>query len=173
MTPDRLTTGMTIEGRSILITGANRGIGREIVRELAGKGITTILAARDKAKADAAARDLAGVGQILPRELDVTDPGSVQRLADSVTSEFGQLDVLVNNAGVLLDAQASALNVDLIVEYFHARGLLAKAVRQVESAYLITIVLTQRPYHQMPTAEMMPKPTTATNRSCWPGRSSS
>ncbi len=98
-----------------LVTGANRGIGREIVRQLATKGITTILAARDKAKADAAARELTGGGQILPRELDVTDPGSVQRLVDSITSEFGQLDILVNNAGVLLDQQASALNIDMTV----------------------------------------------------------
>src|SRR5262245_7795079 len=96
-----------------LVTGGNRGIGREIVRQLAGKGITTILAARDKAKADAAARELSGGGPILPRELDVTDLGSVHRLVESVTSEFGKLDVLVNNAGVLLDQQASALSVDL------------------------------------------------------------
>jgi NAD(P)-dependent dehydrogenase (short-subunit alcohol dehydrogenase family) len=98
-----------------LVTGANRGIGREIVKQLAAKGITTLLAARDKAKADAAARELSGGEQILPRELDVNDPGSVRRLAESVASEFGKLDILVNNAGVLLDPEASALNVDMTV----------------------------------------------------------
>src|SRR5438874_2462548 len=96
-----------------LVTGANRGIGREIVRQLAAKGITTLLAARDKSKAEAAARELAGAGQILPRELDVTDPGSVQRLADSIASEFGKLDILVNNAGVLVDEKASAITVEM------------------------------------------------------------
>jgi NAD(P)-dependent dehydrogenase (short-subunit alcohol dehydrogenase family) len=96
-----------------LVTGANRGIGREIVRQLSGKGITTILAARDKAKADAAARELGGGAQVLPRELDVTDASSVQRLADAVAAEFGKLDILVNNAGVLLDEKASAVSVDL------------------------------------------------------------
>jgi len=109
-----------------LVTGGNRGIGREIVRQLAGKGITTLLAARDKAKADAAARELSGGGQLLPRELDVTDPGSVLRLVESVTSEFGKLDILVNNAGVLFDAQASALTVDMtVVQKTLATNLLA------------------------------------------------
>src|SRR5262249_41342163 len=98
-----------------LVTGANRGIGREIVRHLAAKGITTRLAAGAKTKADATARDLSGGGQILPREMDVTDPGSVHRLVESVTSEFGKLDILVNNAGVLLDPRASASNVDMRV----------------------------------------------------------
>ena len=97
-----------------LVTGANRGIGREIVRQLAAKGITTLLAARDKVKAEAAARELSGGGgQILARELDVTDAGSVNRLAASVASESGKLDILVNNAGVLLDPKASSLDVDL------------------------------------------------------------
>jgi NAD(P)-dependent dehydrogenase (short-subunit alcohol dehydrogenase family) len=109
-----------------LVTGANRGIGREIVRQLAARGITTLLAARDKAKADAAARELSGGGQVLPRELDVTDPGSVHRLVESVTSEFGKLDILVNNAGVLLDPQASAVSVDMtIVQKTLATNLLA------------------------------------------------
>src|SRR5881275_3050532 len=98
-----------------LVTGANRGIGREIVRQLAARGITTLLAARDKAKAESAARELSAGGQVLPRELDVTDPGSVTRLVESITSEFGKLDILVNNAGVLLDPQASALSVDMTV----------------------------------------------------------
>jgi len=109
-----------------LVTGANRGIGREIVRQLAGKGISTILAARDKAKADSAARELAGGAHILPRELDVTDTGSVQRLAESVASEFGKLDILVNNAGILLDEKASAVNIDMaLVQETLATNLLA------------------------------------------------
>ena len=98
-----------------LVTGGNRGIGREIVRQLAAKGVATILAARDKAKADTTARELAAGGQVLPRELDVTDPGSVHRLVQSVTAEFGKLDILVNNAGILSDQQTSALGIDMTV----------------------------------------------------------
>jgi NAD(P)-dependent dehydrogenase (short-subunit alcohol dehydrogenase family) len=99
-----------------LVTGANRGIGREIVRQLAAKGLTVILAARDPAKAAAAAHDLAGgPGHVVGRELDVTDSGSIGRLAAAVEAEFGKLDVLVNNAGVLFDAESSAVSVDLAI----------------------------------------------------------
>jgi NAD(P)-dependent dehydrogenase (short-subunit alcohol dehydrogenase family) len=96
-----------------LVTGANRGIGREIVRQLAAKGITTILAARDLAKAEAAARALSGAGRVLARELDVADAGSVSRLAAAVAAEFDKLDILVNNAGVLLDEKDSVLTADM------------------------------------------------------------
>lgn len=97
-----------------LVTGGNRGIGREIVRQLATKGTTTLLAARDLAKAEAAALELAGDrGAILARQLDVTDAGSATRLAQSVEADFGKLDILVNNAGVSLDPSDSARSVDL------------------------------------------------------------
>jgi NAD(P)-dependent dehydrogenase (short-subunit alcohol dehydrogenase family) len=94
-----------------LVTGANRGIGLEIVRQLAAKGITTILAARDARKAEEAARRLSAEGlPVHARELDVADQGSVDRLAKSVESEFGKLDVLINNAGILLDQERTGLD---------------------------------------------------------------
>ncbi len=97
-----------------LVTGANRGIGREIVRRLASEGITTILAARDAAKAEAAAAEFTRRGlPVVGRQLDVTDPASVDRLARSVADEFGKLDILVNNAGVYLDADRTAVTADL------------------------------------------------------------
>jgi NAD(P)-dependent dehydrogenase (short-subunit alcohol dehydrogenase family) len=97
-----------------LVTGANRGIGREIVRRLATDGITTILAARDPARAEAAAAEFAKRGlPVVGRQLDVTDPASVDRLAKSVADEFGKLDILVNNAGVYLDGDRTSLTTDL------------------------------------------------------------
>src|SRR5687768_164397 len=97
-----------------IVTGANRGIGREIVRQLAAKGITVILAAREMAKAEAEAREMAGgAGRVLARELDVTDAGSVDRLASAVSAEFGKLDILVNNAGISIDEQDSVLTADM------------------------------------------------------------
>jgi NAD(P)-dependent dehydrogenase (short-subunit alcohol dehydrogenase family) len=87
-----------------LVTGANRGIGREICRQLAMKGFTVILGARtlDKATraADALARDGAAAE---PVALDLTDPRSVNAAAKTVEERHGRLDVLVNNAGVLFD----------------------------------------------------------------------
>jgi len=97
-----------------LVTGSNRGIGREIVRQLAAKGITTILTARDAAKAEAAAAELASQGlPAIGRQLDVTDRASVGRLANSVEHEFGKLDILINNAGILLDPEGHGLTTDM------------------------------------------------------------
>jgi NAD(P)-dependent dehydrogenase (short-subunit alcohol dehydrogenase family) len=97
-----------------LVTGANRGIGREIVRRLAEQGITTVLAARDAAKAEAAAAQFTKQGlSVVGRQLDVTDPASIDRLAKSVADDFGKLDILVNNAGVYLDGDRNSLTTDI------------------------------------------------------------
>lgn len=95
---------MTEETKTALVTGANRGIGLEVVRQLARLGMTVILGARDLEKGQAAARKLSNEGlKVLPRLLDVADPESINKLAAQVESEFRRLDVLVNNAGILYD----------------------------------------------------------------------
>jgi NAD(P)-dependent dehydrogenase (short-subunit alcohol dehydrogenase family) len=90
---------MTENGRVALVSGGNRGIGLEIVRQLAGRGITVILGSREEESGRAAAEGLSG--DVVVSQLDVTDEGSVARLAASVEGEFGRLDILVNNAGDL------------------------------------------------------------------------
>jgi NAD(P)-dependent dehydrogenase (short-subunit alcohol dehydrogenase family) len=79
-----------------LITGANKGIGYEIARQLGERGITAIVGARDEERGRAAAERL---GQPYVR-LDVTDEASVQAAAKWIEREYGALDILVNNAGV-------------------------------------------------------------------------
>jgi len=93
---------MTTESRIALVTGANKGIGREIVRQLAGLGMTALLAARDKGRRERAADELRaeGLRTVYPIALDVTDPDSVTSAADEIDGRFGRLDVLVNNAGI-------------------------------------------------------------------------
>jgi NAD(P)-dependent dehydrogenase (short-subunit alcohol dehydrogenase family) len=84
-----------------LVTGANRGIGRETARQLADKGYSVILSARDEAKAKAAAEELAAEGgDVRSLVLDVSDPASIERAAAELSADPGQLDVLVNNAGI-------------------------------------------------------------------------
>jgi NAD(P)-dependent dehydrogenase (short-subunit alcohol dehydrogenase family) len=84
-----------------LVTGANRGIGRETVRQLAAKGYSVILGARDQAKANAAAEELAAEGgEVKALVLDVSDPASIDRAAADLANDPGELDVLVNNAGI-------------------------------------------------------------------------
>ncbi|GJF29199.1 short-chain dehydrogenase [Kitasatospora sp. NE20-6] len=102
---------MRTGGPLALVTGANRGIGRETARQLAALGHTVLVCARDP---DAAARAAAGMpGTALPCRLDVTDPGTVRDLARAVGTEFGRLDVLVNNAAVDYDTGARATDADL------------------------------------------------------------
>ena len=83
-----------------LVTGANRGIGHEVARQLAGRGYTVILTARDEAKARDAAAELEATGDVRPLALDVSNPASIEAAAAHVAQDPGQLDVLVNNAGI-------------------------------------------------------------------------
>jgi NAD(P)-dependent dehydrogenase (short-subunit alcohol dehydrogenase family) len=97
------------EGRIAVVTGANRGIGFEIVRQLARRpGIRVVLTARDAAKAGSAAAKLKGEGlDVDIQPLDVTSDESIRMLAAAVGKKYGRCDILVNNAGVMLDPRGS------------------------------------------------------------------
>ena len=87
-----------------LVTGANRGIGLEVCRQLAEAGCAVILSARDGAKADAAARALARDGlHVSAQVLDVTGERSILDAVAAINARFGRIDILVNNAAVLTD----------------------------------------------------------------------
>jgi len=113
---DRASTGES--ARVAVVTGGNRGIGLETVRQLAERGCRVVLASRDVSKGQAAARSLgleqgAQTGQVTVHALDVTDAASIGALARDVESAFGGADVLVNNAAILLDEDKSVLEVDV------------------------------------------------------------
>jgi NAD(P)-dependent dehydrogenase (short-subunit alcohol dehydrogenase family) len=96
------------------VTGSNRGLGFEIARQLARKGLDTIVTGRDPRQAEQAAAVLRGEGlSVSARTLDVADDESVSRLAVSLAPEPGRLDVLVNNAGISGDASQSPSAIDL------------------------------------------------------------
>ncbi len=103
-----------VERKIALVTGANRGIGLEICRQLARRGVKVILTARDEHKGRAACEELNREGlDVVFHQLDVTDPISIERVADYVEREFGRLDILVNNAGIFMDKGVAGLDVDL------------------------------------------------------------
>jgi carbonyl reductase 1 len=90
--------------RVALVTGGNRGIGLAIVRELARRGFAVVLGSRDLAAGRRAANALADEGLDVGAEaLDVADDASVAALARALGDAGGGLDVLVNNAGIMLD----------------------------------------------------------------------
>jgi NAD(P)-dependent dehydrogenase (short-subunit alcohol dehydrogenase family) len=90
--------------RVALVTGANRGIGREIVHQLATHGLIVLLGARDAVAGEVAASELAAAGlPVRACPLDITDPRQVERVADHLRNTIGQLDVLVNNAAIFLE----------------------------------------------------------------------
>jgi NAD(P)-dependent dehydrogenase (short-subunit alcohol dehydrogenase family) len=80
-----------------LVTGANTGIGHQVARDLARHGMTVLVGSRDLDRGKAAAAQIDGDAHAI--QLDVTDEASIAAAARLVRSEFGRLDVLVNNAG--------------------------------------------------------------------------
>jgi NAD(P)-dependent dehydrogenase (short-subunit alcohol dehydrogenase family) len=93
-----------------LVTGANKGIGFEVARELARMGLRVFLTARDeKAGREAVARIREGEVSFL--QLDIADAGSIRRAAEEFSGQAERLDVLVNNAGICLDEDKAALTI--------------------------------------------------------------
>ncbi|XP_039132824.1 salutaridine reductase-like [Dioscorea cayenensis subsp. rotundata] len=90
------------EKRIAVVTGANKGIGLEIVRQLANNGIMVLLTARDEKRGTEAVEKLinSGVSDVMFHQLDVSDSSSVVSLAQFIKTKFGKLDILINNAGV-------------------------------------------------------------------------
>jgi NAD(P)-dependent dehydrogenase (short-subunit alcohol dehydrogenase family) len=100
--------------RIALITGANRGIGREIAAQLGALGMTVLLGSRDFRRGEDSAAGLRSTGNVLPITIDVTNPDTVSAAAKYIDERFGRLDVLVNNAGIsgprtLRDADLAAV----------------------------------------------------------------
>ncbi|PKI69285.1 (+)-neomenthol dehydrogenase-like [Punica granatum] len=97
-----------------VVTGANKGIGFEICRQLAASGVVVVLTARDEQRGLAAVSKLLQnspglADSVVFHQLDVTNPASIASLADFVKTRFGKLDILVNNAGipgVIIDGDA-------------------------------------------------------------------
>ena len=97
------------EKRIALVTGANKGIGFEVVRLLARKGFHVFLGARNAQAGRTAADKLKADGQVTFLEIDVSSRDSIQQAADEFSNHADHLDSLVNNAGILLDDDEDVL----------------------------------------------------------------
>jgi len=95
---------VSLNGRIAVVTGASRGIGREIALELARSGADVVLAARNAGAAEDAAEEIRGLGRrALTASVDVSRLEDVEGLASRVDSELGKVSILVNNAGITRD----------------------------------------------------------------------
>ena len=99
--------------RVALVTGANMGIGFEISRGIAFKDVTVVMGARDSQKGETACSQLQAEGlDVHYQLLDVAEGDSIKAAVDSISNHFSRLDVLVNNAGIMVDGDATALTID-------------------------------------------------------------
>src|SRR5207244_670706 len=92
---------MTKSEKIALVTGANKGIGFEVARQLAGKGFRVFVGARNEKAGRAAAEKIGPAAKFL--KIDVSDSGSIREAAAELANATDHLDVLVNNAGIIVD----------------------------------------------------------------------
>jgi NAD(P)-dependent dehydrogenase (short-subunit alcohol dehydrogenase family) len=96
-----------------LVTGANKGLGKEVARQLGRLGATVLIGSRDHARGELAAAELVAQGLAAHAiQLDVTEAASIQAAAEEVQTRYGRLDVLVNNAGILVAPPALETTVE-------------------------------------------------------------
>jgi NAD(P)-dependent dehydrogenase (short-subunit alcohol dehydrogenase family) len=118
-------TNNGFQGKVALITGANKGLGLEMSRQLGQQGFLTLIAARNLQAAETAATTLNSEGlKASAIELDITNSDRIQAAVGEIEKQFGKLDVLINNAGVMLDGEwsvsnASSVSLDIVRQTFN------------------------------------------------------
>ncbi|KTF83067.1 hypothetical protein cypCar_00029859 [Cyprinus carpio] len=99
------SSSVRLDDKTVIITGANTGIGKETARDLAKRGARVIMACRDLEKAEAARKDLiedSGNQNIVANKLDLSDTKSIRAFAELINKEEKQVNILINNAGIMM-----------------------------------------------------------------------
>jgi len=109
-----LFTAPPLAQQVALVSGANRGLGLEVVRQLAATGMTVLLGSRELVPGERAAQRLrSDGGEIRAIKLDVTDPADIDATARYIENTYGRLDVLINNAGAYYDMGELPSSIDI------------------------------------------------------------
>uniref|UniRef100_A0A671MZ78 Retinol dehydrogenase 12-like n=1 Tax=Sinocyclocheilus anshuiensis TaxID=1608454 RepID=A0A671MZ78_9TELE len=99
------SSSVRLDDKTVIITGANTGIGKETARDLAKRGARVIMACRDLEKAEAARKELiedSGNQNIVANKLDLSDTESIRAFAELINKEEKQVNILINNAGIMM-----------------------------------------------------------------------
>ncbi len=145
-------------GRVAIVTGANTGIGLEAARELARMGATVVIASRNATKAEAAANDIQQdelAGEVVIMLLDLADLDSIGRFAEEFRGRFDRLDLLVNNAGVMMPPQSKTADGFELqfgtnhLGHFALTGLLLELLLNTEGSRIVNVASTAHAYGSM------------------------
>jgi short-subunit dehydrogenase len=106
-------TKYKLRGKVVLITGGSRGLGLVMARQLARKGARLAICARNSDQLDRARQELEGMGaEVIAFTCDVTDRSQVQSMITDIRQHYGQIDVLINNAGVISVGPMETMNIE-------------------------------------------------------------
>jgi NAD(P)-dependent dehydrogenase (short-subunit alcohol dehydrogenase family) len=138
------------ESRIALVTGANQGVGYQVVKALVESGATVYLGARDLERGETASSEIGGI----PIQLDITDPASISAAAERIKAEHGRLDLLVNNAGISNTRRAAATAEQLadprFLEEYASAGRASKAsLAEMRAVWDVNVFGTLAVYQAM------------------------
>lgn len=114
--------------RIALITGANQGVGFQVAKELAADGVTVLIGSRDFGRGEDAAKEIGA--NAVPMQIDVTDHASIAAAAERIRSDFGRLDLLVNNAAISRP-DGETVELENYMAYYAASNVSLDAVRKI------------------------------------------
>lgn len=118
--------------KTAVVTGANAGLGFETTRAIARQGYRVVMACRNLTKAEEAKRKLLQddpTAELIVMQLDISEPGSIQKFAEQFASDIGQLDLLINNAGIVampLSHNSAGHEMQLATNYLGAFALIGR-----------------------------------------------